>query len=384
MSKKTHGRTAFTLIELLVVVAIIALLISILFPSLVRAREESRRVACGANLSQMGKAQGTYNVMYNDWIPGSPLTTGYYFVADKQGIWGPPKKAPPGALRYNRFATNWYDWPTTLQMMMYGAASLPAPASSAVVDVHTTRAKIFKKAVTGVFHCPSNTQFSEPFSSVGLPTQYYPTLEAVSYLTMDTLLKAGPALHARMLNDSNTYPGVTIAGHVASSAEWGIRVPDGYMPRMGKLGQAGTKVFLADGTRYVDENYLESGGGITYDIDYKGAKLPFSAGPPCKAEVSKTVYGREYTYGKEYSYRHGARDRINSLFFDGHVEALTVMGHRVPARNEDYPNGVIGARFHGQAVNPKYYYPSGSAIQKPEEIFHPHRGQMHAIGTKLQ
>jgi prepilin-type N-terminal cleavage/methylation domain-containing protein len=59
----------FTLIELLVVVAIIALLISILLPSLSKARAQARTVQCATRLSQLGKSMLTYAEDYNEYPP---------------------------------------------------------------------------------------------------------------------------------------------------------------------------------------------------------------------------------------------------------------------------------------------------------------------------
>ena len=53
--------SGFTLVELLVVVSIIALLISILLPSLRNAREQAKITVCLANLSGLGKASLTYS-----------------------------------------------------------------------------------------------------------------------------------------------------------------------------------------------------------------------------------------------------------------------------------------------------------------------------------
>lgn len=72
MIDPTRQTRNFTLIELLVVIAIIAILASLLLPTLGRARKTARLIACTSNLKQIGLAVNLY----------ADSEAGYYPVAD--------------------------------------------------------------------------------------------------------------------------------------------------------------------------------------------------------------------------------------------------------------------------------------------------------------
>ena len=64
-------RTAagFTLVELLVVIGIIAVLISVLLPSLSKAREQAKQTACQSQLRQVGLGLMIYAQANRSWLP---------------------------------------------------------------------------------------------------------------------------------------------------------------------------------------------------------------------------------------------------------------------------------------------------------------------------
>ncbi|MFW6133109.1 MAG: type II secretion system protein [Planctomycetota bacterium] len=87
-------RGGFTLIELLVVIAIIALLVSILMPSLKQAKELAQRAACAMNERQIGTASATWASDHDGRLPHTgqfawyPSMTHVMYQTDKWGKHG--------------------------------------------------------------------------------------------------------------------------------------------------------------------------------------------------------------------------------------------------------------------------------------------------------
>ena len=81
-----RAKAAFTLIELLVVVAIIALLISILLPSLQRAREQAKAVVCMSNTRQILLAMTMYQQEWDGYMPDNLWSEAAWSI-EKHDLW---------------------------------------------------------------------------------------------------------------------------------------------------------------------------------------------------------------------------------------------------------------------------------------------------------
>lgn len=135
---------AFTLIELLVVVAIIALLMSVLLPSLANAREQAKKVKCMSNLRQLGAAIFMYAQEYNGTMPICKASW-------QRGYSGP--------------AFDWWDNPFNVRLLPYlnivDPRTLPQYASHPPEFTQAWR----RATATGPFLCPSKPDFDYSLKS---------------------------------------------------------------------------------------------------------------------------------------------------------------------------------------------------------------------------
>lgn len=318
----TARRAGFTLVELLVVISIIALLISILLPSLQSAREQAKTVKCQANIAGISKAVVAYYTEENDWLPGSPGTTGSQLLGAYPSTTPADKEDMPGG------PVQIYDFAGPLAQVQMGMRTLP-----------TNRAKRWETLIENGFECPSNKLDSEPYyNGQKGPHGSFRIQRMVSYNTLRNFLLWG--------GDSTKAPfrSASFSDQVGGTT----RIPTGYKPTIGQVGQPSEKVFCADGSRFQEDDIVD------HDIAWNGRSGgAFCDGGPTLPEPFLRSYFLKDPI-RRYSYRHGRKKEpgLAAVFFDGHAEYLSDKKSREPDRW--WPKGTVlpWGEMNGDTRNP--------------------------------
>ena len=328
-SSRNRSRKGFTLVELLVVIGIIALLISILLPSLGQCppRREHRRVR--ANLRSIIQGMQIYAAQNKGFIPGS-MTSGKFLFLDNGGTnpaFPTDNSNCPGIIQ------NW-DWMSPIAKCM----GIKFDEGEKWME----RLSRFEQLrVAGVFQCPENAFLAGPASfananpgpGTGGPTvSYNLTLAyctAALFQLPDNTANAGNVTRTRCGPDAN--------------------VPKGYSPQLAKIRHSSEKIYIADAAKFSNASQapnisiaLRSDAGEpspTRDL-LPPTPRPGVGSLPRAMEAPAPIAGRCRSATATPSPT--ARDqhlRLDAGFFDGHVEGMTELDFCDP--NLWMPSGSI-------------------------------------------
>jgi prepilin-type N-terminal cleavage/methylation domain-containing protein len=359
MKRNRTFAAGFSLVELLVVIGIIALLISLLIPSVVKAQRIAKSISCLSNLRQIGQAMNFYATQYGGAIPGAASTTGRHFFANP---YISTSNAAPNLLitsgsNVPRGPISVHDWIAPLADEM-GLTIPDSPDAGVRYDAYRNM---------GVFLCPSNAGvISIMFSSVGSPADPGAG-QQLGYATAEMFL----------LTTGTPTPGVTgvtrvSTGTNSNNSGWPI-LPDGYTPKITKIGKPADKIYVADASKFVNNTTTVPDFFISPSPTPNSPSRnsgPFTDnGPWTKATGAydrAMINGQpSATDGRIFSFRHGAvgarqpygKLALNAVFYDGHAATLDEF----------------------QATDPKYWLPSRSVFKSAEQ-FWPDVAARHAPG----
>ncbi len=290
--------SGFTLIELLVVVAIIAMLISILLPSLRSAREKARRTVCLAHMNQIAKARSMYATDYNGWLAG-PATSGYEHthgdamseieVEDRSSSTTPVQNM---------------DW---ISPTMGDVINLPGQDIERLVWIFSTKLR-----------CPSNTQFYDKDAD-GETVVAGVQVSSIRYSSY-VAAEAFHLLGKDMAVDGRSVTAIKAEVEMPNPSAGLVDFPDHYVPKEDKVGNPAMKIYVLEGARSV------FAGSVTFnDWHYQDEGGNFMAfGPPVGKHRDPTVLpdGADTTQlsdmNRKYAWRH--EGGMNLVYFDGHAE----------------------------------------------------------------
>jgi len=173
VSQRKNAR-AFTLVELLVVIAIIALLISILLPSLAAAREQAKKAKCLANLRDLQAAGFAYagEDQHENLIPvheNVMINQGTGYISGSRRAWG----GKAGASEYD---DGFYATGYSPSHLGFGPAKRPLNKylyRTGFADrfgMEEEERRKDERIDLPVFKCPSDVGFEHPDTDI--PSKY--------------------------------------------------------------------------------------------------------------------------------------------------------------------------------------------------------------------
>ncbi len=296
---KSSTRRAFTLVELLVVIGIIAVLISILLPTLANARRAAYVVQCQSNMKQIATAM----IMY---------------VQDNKGKF-PPSAAPAGLnLAGNNIA--WW-WPNELVRAGY----IKNPSLNVYRNGPGSQ-KTF--ASNNVFRCPEG--ISEDYH---LTTQNFPTDGGNNSYDIE--------------NDSNAQSngfGVVSWYQLTSRVQTATNAITADPAATGAPSKAGNEQspFMWFNSGATVQDVHSAAYGRSLSLVRKSAELIMlveASNPNWYDESSSTTQNGETVWLRRLGARHGKKSRgglnaqTNFAFFDGHVAKYDTAPITGPTKN---------------------------------------------------
>lgn len=302
-------------------IAIVAVLISVLLPSIAGARQSGQSVVAQTNVRQLAIAQAAYAHANSGWLAGPNTSGAAGLIAHGRNYEGATSSSTP---------TTTHDWISVVLGDELGLSPNRAERT----------AEIFERLA-----CPRATRRADALWGLARDLEDFERVAQergfvqVSYLAPSPFhyKPEGGAWEPAVLRRSSA--------RAIAAIPRPYKAPARYRPRLDAIDRPGAKVLVADGTRYLAEGLA----GLTLDFDVSPEPAIYgsftSSGP---------IFHRSRAYGRAYLRTGDENVRLSVRYFEGVAHA---------AFHDTHAERLGFDRVWG---DPALWYPRGSTYEGGE------------------